>query len=597
MKKIVKRMMWVVAAIAMLLMSTTALAMGEFVQENDLSAALPSWVANSGFEAKAWEHSKCGYTTERNIYVAMSNDAHMIFDAGEGMAYSDAEIKIAATTANNGWVFWEQAHRDRGVIQVSDNGTDWTYVTGSVLEDAVVTNSNFKTTTLKFNAGGKRYIRINSYAAEYYPNYAIGAWSFMIHGASLAGEKAPLIASDLTTDAGIHEVNGFSLVNWAYQRCGYTTARNIYSNAGSTANMIFKADEGKGLESAAFRLTLHRDARWIVSADHLGNRILYSNNGTDWKNATTTAVVADDGSNSADGVPFYTYTLSVDLGEPVRYIKLDMGGANGYQVYVHNAKIYGGDAVIRERLQESDLISLPSWATQSGFDFESWEYTKCGYTAQRNVLVAKTNDAHLIFDAGEGKVYSDAEIKIAANTAGGGWVFWEEVHRNRGLVQVSDNGTDWIDIANTTLDDIIETNSNFKTTTLKFNAGNKRYIRLNSYSTSGAVGAWSFIVHNAKFYGANAFEMVTAPSVAKVENTVTATGAYKNISGTNDYAFLGVYSGNVLKAVGVQSLTATQDARTINVTADVSGVADISGYQLFIWTADQKPLVEAIPLN
>jgi len=156
-----------------------------------------------------------------------------------------------------------------------------------------------------------------------------------------AEDERVLLDSDLTSQERCMTVVGFSLVDWASGRCGYTTKRNIYANSGGSEQyMIFDAGEEGYYTSAEFLVTLHGWYNWPIEQEvHLVNRIQVSDDGTTWTNAPGIQFVKDANQYTDGNAPHWNYTLSVALETPVRFVKLDFGGAQG--VFVHHAKLTG----------------------------------------------------------------------------------------------------------------------------------------------------------------------------------------------------------------------------------------------------------------
>lgn len=352
MKHYVKQTMALLIVLAMTLVSLPIFADGEFTQESDL-AQPESFATISGFSLEAWQYDKCGYSEQRNVYTCMANDAYMIFDAGKNNAYTSAEIKVAYNSTGNYWAFTEEVHRKNGYVQVSDDGKNWTSVTDSTLADAASTTGGFYSATLKFTLEyGYRYIRVNTYVPGYDPNfYPIGAWNFFIHGVKLSGAKAavkPMLDTDLTSAAANVNVFDFSYPSWdAYSRCGYTSARNIYLNNSADSYMIFGADNGKIITGAEITITYHAQFDWIVSQNvhRNGGLLQISDDGETWTNAVSTyeliSHLSEGGAESGWG--FMTSKLIVDYGEGCRYVKLNATNFGASQLYVHHARLYGGD--------------------------------------------------------------------------------------------------------------------------------------------------------------------------------------------------------------------------------------------------------------
>ncbi len=65
-------------------------------------------------------------------------------------------------------------------------------------------------------------------------------------------------------------VTGFELTEWAAERCGYTSSRNIYVLTDSaSAFMSFDAGKGAGYKTAEFLAAIHGYNTWQVDDAHL----------------------------------------------------------------------------------------------------------------------------------------------------------------------------------------------------------------------------------------------------------------------------------------------------------------------------------------
>ncbi len=80
-----------------------------------------------------------------------------------------------------------------------------------------------------------------------------------------------LYGDTVITDSGLTDGtgfanNGFSLVSWAYERCGFSCPRNVLCNSGDKASMTFDAGE-KRFTQAEFEITLHTNSLFHVNED------------------------------------------------------------------------------------------------------------------------------------------------------------------------------------------------------------------------------------------------------------------------------------------------------------------------------------------
>lgn len=609
MKKIVKKSLVLLLVLSILssfaVMPVSADSTENVLFESELTAA-ESGVEVSNFGLVNWAAARCRYSTSRNIYYNNNQEAYMIFDAGEKNVFTGGEFEVTVSQYANKW-FFTDADKKINRVYVSDDKEAWTNVTDvatteftTPVTDGGVEQTDsapWTNTTFKFTAPtSARYVK-----------FVVPGGGVYVHGAKLYGEEKPFFESDLTAANASVEASNFELQAGMYGRCDYTEARDIYTNTAiSDAYLIFDAGEGNGFTKGELKVTMHGSTTWMITdKDALFSRLKVSNDKESWASVSTAAYETGEVKTVGEGenaVKYYNYTLTFAT-KSARYLKYDVSTTwpewTGY-AYIHNAKLYGGE----KPLFESTLTAAEDSVEVNGFELTAWSSARCGYSSTRNIYNNSSKDnAYMIFDAGENNKFTHGELLI---TLHGSQVYMAENSDYLvNMVKVSDNKTDWANTSNI---------SYVKDNTAHYDGSNPHYNYTISFDTStaaryikfdaSAAGAtWRVFIHNAKLYGETAeakFEMTTAPfTMVQTDNGVTThmvMGAFKNPKNDTETAVLGIYSGNVLKAAGVQRFETPTGEKTIYIPVVYTpSEGETVSYKLFVWSADGiTPVTEAV---
>lgn len=200
-------------------------------------------------------------------------------------------------------------------------------------------------------------------------------------------EPEPMIVLDSTLQSAddIHTLEGFTLVNWAWGRCGYETARNIYTNTSAHAAMVFDAGDGGSFTNMEFRISTHASSAWQITQQvHLNKLLLASDDGISWTPVAPETYRQEGDPIFSDGNNYYTYTVSWNYESGARFVKLASALGNGYhnQLFVHHALLKGRKSQL---LFEDSLEDISKATVVKGFQLSTTAYGNCGFAQKRNV--------------------------------------------------------------------------------------------------------------------------------------------------------------------------------------------------------------------
>lgn len=608
MKKIVKKSLVLLLVLSILasfaVMPVSADSTENVLFESDLTAA-ESGVEVSNFGLVSWAYARCGYETARSIYTVESSNetaenTYMIFDAGQKNVFTGGSLKMTVHY-QKAWMA-ENADNIKQRVYVSDDKTNWTAVTDIAVEGDKTTGYDnttpYYTYVLAFTAPtAGRYIKFAGFNAES---------QVYLHHAKLYGEEKPFFESDLTAANASVEASNFELQSGMYGRCDYTEARDVYTNTAiSDAYLIFDAGEGNGFTKGELKVTMHKSTTWMITdKDALFSRLKVSNDKESWASVSTAAYEAGEVKTVGEdenAVEYYNYTLTFTT-KSARYLKYDVSTTwpewTGY-AYIHKAKLYGGEIP----LFESTLTAAEDSVETHNFALTPWAAARCGYTSRNIYYNNNSNDSYMIFDAGENNKLTHGEFLITLHKSQA--YMAENSDYLVKMVKVSDNKTDWANTSNISY--VKDNTAHYDDTsphynyTISFDTSTAaRYIK---FDASEAGATWRVFIHNAKLYGEAAeakFEMTTAPfTMVQTDNGVTThmvMGAFKNPKNDTETAVLGIYSGNVLKAAGVQKFETPTGEKTIYIPVVYTpSEGETVSYKLFVWSADGiTPVTEAV---
>lgn len=175
-----------------------------------------------------------------------------------------------------------------------------------------------------------------------------------------AGGVETLAKLNMSSEDGILRKEGFSLVDWAYKRCGYDEWRNVFVNTDKNSYLMFDADD-KFYTSAEFDVTVHNNANYRVSEqDFLNRMILVSDDGEAWRKSENVRAEQIGEPIMSDGNNYYTYKISCDIENGAKYLKV-VGFDSGnecYMLFVHGAKFFG--------MKKFEMISQPKAVVKNG---------------------------------------------------------------------------------------------------------------------------------------------------------------------------------------------------------------------------------------
>ena len=367
-------------------------------------------------------------------------------------------------------------------------------------------------------------------------------------------DATEILQSDLIDASKIHKLSGFELTAWAYKRCGYSSSRNIYYNAGTDSDyLIFDAGEGKEFYGdQTFKVTVHNNEKdSILKDNNRKDMFLVSDDGINFKmpdcvSDYTDAVVAYEGST-----PYYTHDVTWKLTEGYKYVKIKPAyDMSGWNFFIHGVTLKGGNALPKVLL-DNTLETNSAISSMSGFyqpdAFGDWPWGNCGYSSSRSLYAnAGTGAAEMIFDVGADKMATEASFLVSAD--GSTWHIDNANSENTlyDKLKVSNDGINWTAVKNPGVAD--ETQSGgYMTKLLTWSIPDGcRYVKL---YFNGFAAPRHVFVHHVTLKGFN-----EAPEYSYTDDLVTNTTAtFTNIqrvdwtSGTQDTPYW------VLKDAGIDT--------------------------------------------
>ena len=216
-----KRIIAIIIAALLLVSGIPAFADENVLLDSELTSA-ESCMTVTGFELTEWAAARCGYTSNRNIYVLTdSASAFMSFDAGKGAGYKTAEFLVTI----HGYNTWQvdDAHLPSRILY-SDNGTDWTSAADITCVKDEKTNYDGSTPHYNYTlsctlAEEARYIKLDFTGCN--------AWQVFVHHVKLTGTEAPA-EPEITPDEYFTDpCEAPSLPDNAYVTAQYTDMQSV----------------------------------------------------------------------------------------------------------------------------------------------------------------------------------------------------------------------------------------------------------------------------------------------------------------------------------------------------------------------------------
>ena len=311
----------------------------EVLVDSDLVTTTPySTDLSEGVYVAGWNGlaSSLGVTTgERSFVTNNAGKTWLVFDAGDGNVYTNAEFVISSSPDKQGdWYFTQSAH-DNNRVFYSNDGTTW----NSIFAPCEITHDGSSyalRATIKADVPSARYVKVGH--AGMWPN----GHGMFYHSAKLLGFKTPaqlLVDTDLSDDSQVSTITGFAFYDWASARCGYTEKRNILGTT-SSGELIFRAGSDRIFSGAEFKITVHQNANWVVSEKVWRDKFVStSTDGITYTPLAPVSYVQGDDTVDDQNNPHKNYTLTYEFGNAA-FVKFTASSLNA-SFYIHGAKLYG----------------------------------------------------------------------------------------------------------------------------------------------------------------------------------------------------------------------------------------------------------------
>lgn len=415
-------------------------------------------------------------------------------------------------------------------------------------------------------------------------------------------EPTVLVDSDLATADDIASMSGFESVSWASARCGYSSARNIYTNNTAGSFMTFDAGNGTVFTAAQFRVTAHASSAWLITDEgQLDDMLLWSEDGAAWA-PVGAGTYTEEGTNYDGATAYYTYQVAWELPDAARYLKLDGTGFAGFQLFVHHATLSGnitseggGEEPEPPSLEADSTFTDPcetlllpenDEVTSVYGDMQSvnWEWYWMSET-ERTFLTSAGTDAD---------DYLQYTLKNGANDFV--YVEWEMLERNDAtavpMVSASRNGVIWsepvnaVKVSSVSIDD--PTAWQFKRVRYQcvLPEGMKQ-VNINltgiTYRMCNVTLGMSKAVYPMDF-----IQYSTAPEGAFQNGTWTVSGELQNSgnAATASAILLGIYKDGVMLDLEVLPLSLQPGLNPFTICADAGDAATDSTAILYVWTSE-----------
>ena len=303
----------------------------------------------AGFESTEWSSVRCGYSTTRAIYNNTgAAETYMIFDAGKGAGYTEAEFLIT-THADHEWVVSNEEYLNKRVLYSNDM-TTWEYAPDiSAVKDP---NTYYDGATAHYNytisaklSESARYIKLDFSGCA--------TWRIFVHHAKLLGnpaEEEPSIEPDTyftdpctsmllpQNDTMTAEYERMQAVSWAWEWISDQYRTYLTSNTWTAGDSITYTLKDKTRDIVSAEVNMLNCTKGGLTAES-------SRGGVIWGNKKAFEKLSEEpveGSGNKEGYVKERYKVSIPKGAkkvkiifPANYriIDINLGLADAYYPY------------------------------------------------------------------------------------------------------------------------------------------------------------------------------------------------------------------------------------------------------------------------